>query len=1500
MTRSHDDRIKVDNTDYGYSIRVGSVVPTNAVNLAYVHTPEIMPKRNLQITDMTDKIVENQIRDTVENEKMVFPGDDFLLRELTRPYYSASKNLVLTDEFSIPSSGQETPMALYYQAEAKGLFDARGAMVAYYPGGYVEKTLSTVVDYSQIDQARVIAGEPLLYAGNKIKITRADGSALPSQYKYKIQLVKQIGVGIPDHAYRVIVFTNFRGDGSESFLLRYEKFNLDQSHTSDMVEVLNAYPFFTEVSKESLDLLAENPKANGQWKPDLGAKQFAVHEDDGNWEVYAPSQVLIADNGTRPAQQFRYKIKGKLNTKMNAANPGSINIGLIYLNETVFGAEDFTLVLKKIYNDGYKPQYLDFQNPHPPALMTKTDDKYWTIDMTMPADYLNDYDLIILSGFGAIDMASHNDALRTYLQNGGRIWIDNAGTGSEVFTLSNFLTSISFSSSQEIGGLKVYGIPDSQLGLHSEYSLERKAAERLYNLKKIDMSIGYPNINPKILFGTGEDASLWQQIVAYQSGEPSVITRKIYDDGTLIVSNCGVFRSLANRTSEDIKMAMNLILAIAEEKSVTTPWLRDYVYHRENLFAEEYKIGDLDLYVDDRSDVDTTQIVAKKIMNKSMRDALIPYMPSSYYKAKGTFKTEVEADNEVVVTNNDFEVGTEGVTNNYFSGAIANVIPGWSTVVGSGTTQQFQHGTSISERGARAVSIKSTGVVRAHWATSQIAESLYGTYRASVWVKAAGITGVGAKMAIYRTNGTLIAESDVIVGTRDWTKINIVFGTTTPTDIQIRLGFLDESAGQVWFDYVQLVSVGAVYMTPENNGDIPLYAYSVRPNGNIFDLKTQGFVNADVTVYDPVVQFYALIRSFIYKWDNTLVRYVREYGNFSRTLVKVRRSDGTVNIGALTALVPDLKAGAGWADKTKVFFELNIEPVAGDSTSDFVNVAFFNTGSGRYYFSEFGENIIGFTELYDAQSMRNIVVQAWTDYYTIRATKRRYSVKPVGDERIYLEYPATIEERAPWFPRVHNGNFVKKALNFNEYDAFKDLLAGRQFGTHRYSLPEYDRQLFKPGQPYRKVRKEVVEYVNDTTVKLQHTPMYVQIGSTLGERGTEIGTGKLIYRASKGNWLKTPAPKVYVDNNGDNFFSEYVGDYDIDYMNGIVYLADTATGVIKMDYSYNNLELFKRTYANSKIKKEQFQTVDKKTFYSSAGRKNWLLYPAPVVYRIPYGADNNGNYIAPVNTYRIDYDNGTIEFIEDVNDRIHVDYTYTVDRPLSIRDYDVNSGLLYLNGSITFKDEVYCNYYYEENYVEYRGYYDEETVSFMHLDLNPSEGHYCTMSTVRTDPNDSSVVNRFEKVPTAKLMNKEVYIYLLPHSDSFGNLNQYTIRHCFSKAEWDKISKTKLGTAQLLGIVQIREHTKVTEATVLDTRTRGGGLKESISKDLMKKTDPLTASYWDMGSWEGQAYYSNGVVVIELPRSILVGQGGQFTEKDVEDAIRKYIAYGTYFIVEYV
>lgn len=1513
MTKAHDDRITKDGSDKGYSIRVGKTLPVNSANLAYVSTPEMSPEKNLQINDVSMNIKENGLPSTYETERMMYPGEDFLLRELAGASKLPSRKVTLTDEFSVPTSTQEKPVPLYYRAVAKGMFDAKGALVSPYLGGYNESPAEEVVDYAKVDGDEK---ENLLYLGTKIKITNMDGTAIASDLKYKIHLVREEGENIPQNAYTIYIYTNFKGTEDETFMLRYEKYNEDGTHSMDYVEVLNAYSFFENVDKKQLDLVAENPKLGGAWREELMDKNYSIVETKDNaYEVYAPSQVLVANSITRPAHQFKYRVRGNLKARLSNSNPGTMNIGIAFLNTSIINVEDLTGTLKKLFEEDMKPPYLDFKNPVPPQKsFLKQNPQYWVVDLSMPAEQWNEYDLVIISGYGYYDMSPYNDAIRGYLENGGKLWIDNAGEIGKTLTFKSsggketFLTNIGFSNTINATGFKASEkSEEAQSLLNRLYVLGTNVGEL-----KLGYNIGSTQVNPKIIFGSGESINNWSTIVRYSSNEPSVLKRTMYGKGTMLVSNCGIFRSLFYGKEEDVKFAMNVILSFAESKWIDGPWQQEYVYHRDNLFKEEYKgVTGSAVYIDERNDLDASQIVAKKMINKTTRGALLPHLPTSHFSARGTYDVEVQSNTEVPVSNASMEVGTYDTTTQQavteWNSSKAAAIPGWDTKHLAGTTPQFTHLSSSSQRGDKAVQIdvpQGAPGSHAYWA-NPIGQLIGGSYRATAWLKISNVSGIsttGATIGVYDMGGNKIASGTPVIGTRDWVEVGVNFSIDVAKEVEVRIGFVDgNGVGTVTVDYLSIHSIGSVYMTPSNDGTTPLYAYAVRPRGETFDLRAQGFSTADITTYDPEINVTYTIRAFVYYWDNYTGKYMRLYGNSVTETRKIRRSDGIVSFGSLSTLIPALNGGSDWADRNDVYYEVYIGADGGiDSESRFVNLEVYDASTGKYFFNKNGETVIKFMDLFYGGENKNILLQARTNYYTIRATKRRFGVMVEPQNKIALHYPSTIDNRDCWFLRVENGSFVKKELNYND---IKDLLAydnryyefqQRLFGTHYYALPEYNRQVFKPSIGYKRVTMETAEYVNDTTVKVQDAPLFVQEGSVRKELLKKADTQGLVYKALNGEWAKTFIPRVYVDEDMNGTEVEWIEGFDIDYINGLIIFEEAVNGTVKVDYEYNNLEVWKRTYNNARVQGEEVVSTDRRTFPSE--NQNWLRFPTPVIKIIPY--DSNEEKIAPVTSYTIDYSAGVVTFKEDVADRVQLSYTHAKDEKLSIRDYDAQNGFIYLAEEIDFKNEVYVNYYYEENALEYRGYYDDGIGRFIHLDLNPSEGHYCTMPVVRTDSSTDVTFTSWEQVPTAKLMNKEVYVYLLPYKDSFGNYEEHTVRHCYSLKEWQGVQKAN-PAAMLLGIIHLREHTNVRETVVMDARSRGGGLRESIKDSEIKEKNPLSKNYWDMTTWDGVAYYKNGVLVIEIPKRILENEGGQFSEKEVRDVVGKYVAYGIYYIIEF-
>lgn len=1510
MTKAHNDRIITDGSNKGYSIRIGKTLPANSANLAYVSTPKISPAKNLQILDLSSNIKENGLPSTYEVEKIMYPDDDFLLRELTGESQLPSRKATITDEFSIPANTQEAPTPLYFRAAIKGWFDARGAMVTPYVGGYYEKPPESVVDY-----ARVSGDEKdnLLYLGNKIKITNLDGTPIKSEYKYKIQLVSEEGEGIPQNAYSIYIYTNFRGSKNETFAVRYEKYNEDTSHTSDYVEILNAYPFFSQVDKFYLDEIASQPKANGEWRSELREKKYSVTEaTNDTYQLHAPSQVLVANNATRPAHQFKYRMRGNLKTRLSIGNEGTMKVGMAFLNTSIPNVEDLTGIFKKINESPYRPLYLQFENPYPMQLsFTKDNPRYWMVDLYMPVEKWHEYDLIILTGYGFYDMSPFSDSIRSYLENGGKIWVDNAGEAGKVLSFTaqsgkeTFVTNVGFSNGTSVSGLKA----------NANTVESNEILNRLYTLEQTNLStFGYAGVNPQITFGSGESLTNWTKVIRYSNNEPSVVYRNLYERGTLIVSNCGIFRSIVQNKPDplEIRFVMNQLLLAVENKWIQGPWQHDYVYHRDNLFKKEYVgVGGTTIYVDERNDYDSSQIVAKKIISKTTRGAILPYLPSSHFTAKGTFEVEMQSDAAIILNNGNVEIGTfdggAGTAVTSWNTSTSGAIPGWDTVHLAGASTLFSHIDDASQRGEKAIQIETpiedTGS-HSFW-RNKTSVLLKGSYRGTVWMKVSNVDargGSGATLGVYTLAGEVISKGAPILGTRDWVKIDVDFTLADSQEVELRAGFVDgNSVGTVTIDYLTLSQIGSVYMTPANDGNKPLYAYAVRPRGESFDLRAQGFSSADVTTYDPEIEMTYTIRAFVYYWENSIGRYAKKYGNSVTTSRKIRRSDGVVNLGSLSTMLPPLSGGPDWADKNGVYYEIYLGSSNGlDSDSQFVNLEIYNKDTGKYSYTKHGELIIRYLDLMYMEENRNILLQARTNYYTVRATKRRYGVLVEAEDKIELAYPSTIDNRDRWYLRVRNGSFIKNELSYNDiksllsYDSRYYEFQQRLFGTHVYSLPEYNRQVFKPSIGIKRIRQEAVEYVNDNTVRVQDAPLYIQEGEVRKELLAKVDTDGRMFKAINSEWSKAFAPRVYVDENMNGVEVEWLEGFDIDFIHGLIVFHQPISGTVKVDYNYDNLEVWKRTYNNVRIRDEELSSSDRRSFMSL--NKNWLRYPTPIIKVRTYEGDVEN--IVPVSSYTIDYSAGLVTFKEDVGDRVIADYTHCNDKPLKVRDYDARSGYIYLEDEVDFRDEIYANYHYEENFLEYRGYYDQQVESFIHLDLNPSEGHYCTMPVVRIDEAGEASTS-WERVPTAKLINKEVYVYILPYKDSFGNYNEHAVRHCYSLVEWQSIQKTN-PAAMLLGIVLLREHAAIQDAVVMDARKRGGGLKESISQTEMKQVEPLSQNYWDMSTWDGTAYYKNGVIVIELPKKILDSEGGQFNEQQVRDIISKYIAYGIYFIIEFV
>jgi len=232
---------------------------------------------------------------------------------------------------------------------------------------------------------------------------------------------------------------------------------------------------------------------------------------------------------------------------------------------------------------------------------------------------------------------------------------------------------------------------------------------------------------------------------------------------------------------------------------------------------------------------------------------------------------------------------------------------------------------------------------------------------------------------------------------------------------------------------------------------------------------------------------------------------------------------------------------------------------------------------------------------------------------------------------------------------------------------------------------------------------------------------------------------------------------------------------------------------------------------------------------------------------------------------------------------------------MPISNWNLANGSIELMASVRSSDRITVNYVYEENNYTYRGFWDEINQHFWSLDLNPGHGHYITTY--------DSETREFRTQSSFLLINQIIYIYLRPSARLlenttkgldiiYGSFNKNPLFHSFVELDEPNLL--------LIGKIHVRPNSIYDSIKVTDTRSRGGGLKEEIGDVLIKKFNVQANFYWDISFWDGEPYPENAVLIIKLPRSILIDFGGRFAKQEIEAAVEKYIAYGTFYIIEYL
>ena len=234
-----------------------------------------------------------------------------------------------------------------------------------------------------------------------------------------------------------------------------------------------------------------------------------------------------------------------------------------------------------------------------------------------------------------------------------------------------------------------------------------------------------------------------------------------------------------------------------------------------------------------------------------------------------------------------------------------------------------------------------------------------------------------------------------------------------------------------------------------------------------------------------------------------------------------------------------------------------------------------------------------------------------------------------------------------------------------------------------------------------------------------------------------------------------------------------------------------------------------------------------------------------------------------------------------------------------VLDWDIHKGEIYLGRDVEYNDTLHADYSFEQRSFVYKGFADvvDESIEFYHLDLNPLPGHTYTDLQTKAE------------CPSSELLNKAIYLYIMPayiqkqHGETLVQDDSSVIRHAIYPKETSEttVRENLPQGAFLLGKVLITPTIAPSDAIVLDSRMRGGGVAEDVSLDALKLLNEEATYFWDIGSWDGTPYPSNGVVILTLPQDVLrrSSEDRGLYEEEIRNLIKNYVAFGVHVIIRY-
>lgn len=208
----------------------------------------------------------------------------------------------------------------------------------------------------------------------------------------------------------------------------------------------------------------------------------------------------------------------------------------------------------------------------------------------------------------------------------------------------------------------------------------------------------------------------------------------------------------------------------------------------------------------------------------------------------------------------------------------------------------------------------------------------------------------------------------------------------------------------------------------------------------------------------------------------------------------------------------------------------------------------------------------------------------------------------------------------------------------------------------------------------------------------------------------------------------------------------------------------------------------------------------------------------------------------------------------------------------------------------------------------------EKKKNFFMLDLNPTPGHYYSTADVDGFPEipiiDRTYLGANRERPSQELLAKTITLYMIPyhirrvtdHVVIGGTQRDEVLAHTDRQGYFDPSHPEYDPTLLPLALMSAQSPFNSEDIIALDTRKRGGGIKEEVSLQDIKAMHKPSLFNWDIGFFDGEAYQENGVFVLRVPETRFIKMSEKEREvekKRIEKAIDKFKAFGVLPIIEY-